>query len=139
MVAIKNLKFSHLCTDEWMRKVNNTDSTIRSEIKSKFQVVWEKVVIWSGLGHENIIPSLGISENPYPSIISNWMRHGDLTNYLRLSPEVDGSRLVSRRIVQSPRFIKHSKSDLKRCSWSRVSPFPEHSTWGSDRGALFHF
>jgi hypothetical protein len=139
MVAIKNLKFSHLCTDESMRKVNNTDSILHSEIKSKFQVVWDKVVIWSGLRHENIIPFLGISENPYPSVISNWMRHGDLTNYLRLSPEVDGSRLVSRQIVQSPRLIELNKSDLKRCSWSRVSPFPEHSTRGPDRGAFFQF
>jgi hypothetical protein len=96
-------------------------------------------MIWSGLRHENVTPFLGISENPYPSVISIWMRHGDLTNYLRLSPEVDGSRLASRRIVESRHFIEHSKSDLKRCSWSRVSPFPEHSTRGSDRSAFFQF
>jgi hypothetical protein len=36
MVAIKNVKFSHLCTDEWMRKVNTTNSASHSEMKSKF-------------------------------------------------------------------------------------------------------
>jgi hypothetical protein len=66
-----------------------------------FQVVWEKVLIWSGLGHENIAPFLGISESPYPSIISKWMGHGDLMNYLLLSPEIDGSHLVCHQIAQS--------------------------------------
>jgi hypothetical protein len=101
MVAIKNLRFAHLCTDESVRKVNNAKSTTHSEIKSNFQVIWGKVVIWSGLGHENIAPFLGISENPYPSVISNWMEHGDLMNYLTLSPEIDGCRLVSHRVVRS--------------------------------------
>jgi hypothetical protein len=101
MVAIKKLRFSHLCTDENIRKVNNANSTTHSEINPKFQVVWEKVVIWSGLRHENVTPFLGISENLHPSVISNWMGRGDLMNYLRLSPEIDGSRLVSRQIASS--------------------------------------
>ena len=51
--------------------------------------------IWAKLNHPNILPLLGyMFEKDYPSLISEWMEHGTVRDFLRKNPPFDITYLV---------------------------------------------
>jgi len=54
--------------------------------------------VWKRLKHENIVPFLGITTNPF-QLISEWMPGGVLTDYVRGNPSADRRGLVGVRPV----------------------------------------
>ena len=54
--------------------------------------------MWKRLKHQNIVPFLGITTNPF-QLISEWMPGGVLTDYVRGNPNADRRSLVGVRPV----------------------------------------
>ena len=50
--------------------------------------------MYKRLAHPNIVPLLGITPSPL-QLISEWMPGGDLTDYIKKSPDVNRVGLVS--------------------------------------------
>ncbi|KAJ7136910.1 kinase-like domain-containing protein, partial [Mycena epipterygia] len=57
-----------------------------------------EALCWAGLDHPNILPFLGVNEQiaPYQSfcLISPWMDHGNLMNFLESNPDFDRLKAV---------------------------------------------
>jgi hypothetical protein len=49
--------------------------------------------MWKCLTHQNIVPLLGVTINPF-QLISNWMSGGDLPDYIEKNLDVDRLNLV---------------------------------------------
>ena len=58
-----------------------------------------EAVTWRHLRHPNILPFLGADlEQHRLAIISEWMDHGNINEYLKERKEVNRVQLVSRRL-----------------------------------------
>lgn len=58
--------------------------------------------MWKYLGHQNIVPFLGVTSTPL-QLISDWMPGGNLTGYIEEYPSVDRLDLVGvPRVVLYP-------------------------------------
>src|SRR6202041_920994 len=57
----------------------------------------QEVVAWKRLSHPNVLRFLGVSmvENNF-SMVSEWMAHGNILEYMSKNPEVDRLQLVRR-------------------------------------------
>jgi serine/threonine protein kinase len=56
----------------------------------------KEAVMWRKISHPNIVPFLGVSEDPAPiSMVSEWMPNGDVRGYVVNNPEVSRLQLVS--------------------------------------------
>ncbi|KLO13905.1 kinase-like protein, partial [Schizopora paradoxa] len=56
--------------------------------------------VWASLKHENVLPLLGVytgAANRLPSLVSEWMEDGTMTNYMRTFPpcSLETQRMVS--------------------------------------------
>ena len=55
-----------------------------------------EIEIWSGLRHDHIVPFYGASTlTSPPYIVSRYMQHGNLVQYLTATPKADRAKLVS--------------------------------------------
>jgi serine/threonine protein kinase len=57
-------------------------------------MVCREAVIWKDLSHRNVLPLLGVSDSKPPYMLSEWMKNGDLRNYLEKSPHPNRLSLV---------------------------------------------
>jgi serine/threonine protein kinase len=56
-----------------------------------------EAIIWKRLSHPNILPFLGLSDQSFPlCVVSPWMSHGNIREYLRSNPEINQLQLVCR-------------------------------------------
>jgi serine/threonine protein kinase len=49
--------------------------------------------VWKRIQHPNIVPFLGVTVDP-PQLVSDWMEHGDLMDFLKKFPETNRLGLV---------------------------------------------
>jgi len=55
----------------------------------------KEVVRWKWLRHENILPFVGVTSVPTPfSMVSVWMENGDITSFMKTSPDQNPFSLV---------------------------------------------
>jgi hypothetical protein len=94
-VAIKVLRV--YSTDD-MANVKRVSATkLHGIILRTRQRFCSEVVLWKRLKHPNVLPFLGISTTIFPfCMISDWMPHGSVVDYLRKNSDVDRFSLVSR-------------------------------------------
>ena len=56
--------------------------------------------IWFKFNHPNILRLIGfIIEGGYPSLISEWIEHGTMVDYLKSHPEAHVGKLVSLKLI----------------------------------------
>ena len=86
-----------------------------SSLTLNLQRFMNEVVGWKWLRHENILPFVGVSEIPQPlSMVSVWMGNGDITNFIKTTPNQNPFSLVG-----TLDFIC-CLSDPTRSSWTRL-------------------
>ena len=72
------------------------------------QVFYKEIAIWKQLSHPNIVPFLGVTDDPAPfSMVLEWMPNGDVRQYVNKHPEVDRLQLV-RHITRSSVGLRRS-------------------------------
>ncbi|KAI5122336.1 hypothetical protein M0805_002503 [Coniferiporia weirii] len=55
----------------------------------------KELKVWSKLAHQNILPLLGfLLEGPYPSLVSEWMDNGPVSQYIRNNVDCDVLRMI---------------------------------------------
>ena len=66
------------------------------------QDVYKEAIVWRQLSHENIAQFLGLYEDPASkriTMVSPWMKNGDLASFLRSNQEVDRLSIVSKTFL----------------------------------------
>lgn len=64
------------------------------------QIFRREVIAWRHLQHPNILPFIGVNvERHKLAMVSEWMDHGNINEFLRNHKEVNRVRLVSDRTV----------------------------------------
>jgi len=59
------------------------------------RVFYKEVTIWKRLSHPNIVPFLGVTDDPAPlSIVLEWMPNGDVRQFVKDHPEADRLQLL---------------------------------------------
>lgn len=96
-VAVKALKAGRAQTQDDVHKVRSRRFvfivTYTHEVPQRFV---KEVVGWAWLRHENILPFIGITMQPYRfSIVSEWIPNGDITSFVAQSPNRNPFPLVS--------------------------------------------
>ena len=94
-VAIKIFRSSRSRDSVAIRKVLHTSQNKSLVLTTSFKRIFEQAVTRKQLSHVNIVPFLGISNTSPPCMISEWMIHGQLVEYLSLNPDADRLLLVS--------------------------------------------
>lgn len=54
----------------------------------------QETITWIGLVHPNVVPLLGFTITPLPSLISPWFERGNIRTYLKRHPTVNRWKLV---------------------------------------------
>ena len=78
--------------------------------------------MWKRLSHPNIVPFLGVTDDPAPlSMVLEWMPNGEIRDYIRKHPEADRLQLV-----------RHSRSTALYDMGSDIRPAPRYLSWAPD-------
>ncbi|KAG6845008.1 hypothetical protein H0H87_001780 [Tephrocybe sp. NHM501043] len=57
-----------------------------------------EVQTWKGLSNPHLNPILGMAEmpgSPFPALVSPWMEHGNIGDYMRTKPDVDRLQMIN--------------------------------------------
>jgi hypothetical protein len=89
-VAVKYVRFN-AGNLEQMRRVSSSAllSAILHLLTWIFKAFCNEVVLWSYLRHDNIVPVIGVSDVESLCVVSPWMHHGALDDYLANNPDED--------------------------------------------------
>ena len=72
-----------------------SDITCKCDIEKSSQRLFQEIVIWRRLSHPNVLPVLGISQDPFPlCVITEWMLDGNIVDFTAKHSEVNRLRLV---------------------------------------------
>ena len=83
-----------------------SDLTCNCSFEKSSQRLFQEIVIWRRLSHPNVLPVLGVSQDPFPlCLITEWMLDGSIVDFTAKHPEVNRLRLV-RPISVSPSVFK---------------------------------
>ena len=75
--------------------------------------------------------------NDLPAIVTPWMPHGNITEYLERHPDADRLHLVSLKVPPAPKIgsLRTLSLSASRCGQrSQVPPQLQYSTWGHQGG-----
>ncbi|KAJ7619883.1 kinase-like domain-containing protein [Mycena rosella] len=94
----ENLKGRLFRTDEFPYSAGGNSNIYRGQLihKNGYKVQRE-TRIWSQLNHRNLLPFLGVWDEPiaaWPALISPFYKSGDLRQYLRNCPTVDKEKMI---------------------------------------------
>jgi serine/threonine protein kinase len=54
-----------------------------------------EALVWNWFSHPNLIPFLGVKDTPYGlALISEWMEHGTILQFVKDNPETNRLKLV---------------------------------------------
>jgi len=82
-----------------------SDLTCNCPFEKLLQRLFQEIVIWRRLSHPNVLPVLGVSQNPFPlCVITEWMVDGNIVDFTAKYPEVNRLRLVRPISVSSSVF-----------------------------------
>ena len=82
-----------------------SDLTCNCPFEKSSQRLFQEIVIWRRLSHPNVLPVLGVSQDPFPlCVITEWMLNGNIMNFTAKHPEVNCLRLVRPISVSSSVF-----------------------------------
>ena len=101
-VVIKELRTTLSDDEGLVKKVRFSKDVDLDLFPSSFQKLCKEVVIWKRLSHKHcyILPFLGVTSTYPPSMVSEWMNNGYMTEYVRANPGiVDRPKLVRKRIA----------------------------------------
>ncbi|KAF8131244.1 kinase-like domain-containing protein [Mycena galopus ATCC 62051] len=103
IVALKYIRDIHFLRGSDSRRIRLVSSQL-----SKF---CREALLWKQLNHPHVLPFLGIDRDSFPSplgIVSPWMEHGTVINYLEKNGRANVDRLLSE-IAQGLQYL-HSSS-----------------------------
>jgi serine/threonine protein kinase len=102
------------------------------------QMFCQEAVAWKLLSHENVVPFLGASFSPTTvSLVSIWMEHGNINEYIRERPDCNRLQLVSYLQQSYFRELISSRSLIadRCCNRCSIYPFKISYPWGFERSA----
>jgi len=97
--------------------------------------------MWKYIMCPHILQFIGaFYHNNVPAIVTPWVRHGNITEYLEKHPDVDRLRLVSLSmpLASGVTHFTSCHNLASRCGQrNRVPPQTQHSAWGCKSGKPF--
>jgi len=102
------------------------------------QCFYKEASMWKCLWSPHILELGGVFfHNGVPAVVTLWMPHGNIAEYLEKHPDTDRLRLVSLRAFPAPGVIHFTSYHCLafRCGQrSRVPPPARRSAWGHQSG-----
>lgn len=98
-----------------------------------YQAISREAFVWKMASHENVLEFIGIwyKENTSGlrqiALVSPWMKHGNLLQYVCRSAQPNRLKLVRRR--EAAEIADSLSSVTAGCSGSFVSSFRWNNTW----------
>jgi serine/threonine protein kinase len=112
VVALKRIR-DNATSVAALKRVSISSGCVRRTDTSMAQVWRKEAIVWQLLRHPHIVPFLGIlRQESSLQLVSTWMAHGQLTQYIKAHPEESPLRFVRSFTVYHDRTLTHRRSDM---------------------------
>jgi len=111
---------------------------VSSNLLGEKQRLCKEAIVWKHVSCPYILEFNGaFYRDGVPAIVTPWMPHGNITEYLEKYPDADRLRLVNLNALAAPgtRSIRASLCVGFRCDrGGQVPPYPRLGAWGHRNG-----